>query len=263
MEELNTQEKALGLKRQDVALAEADVAQKEAALKVAEVRLSYAQILASWEDGEEQRVVGERFVDEGGLLAPNAAIVSVLDIHSMTALIYVIERDYYRMRLGQQAVVETDALPGKPFTGTIVRIAPLLRETSRQARVEIEVPTPEELLKPGMFVRVQIQFAEHNDTIVVPITALVRRNGQQGVFLVDVENKKAHFVPVESGIVSSEFAEVLSPPMTGLVVTLGHHLLENGSAVILPESKSEGSRLQQSRPSKPTARKKTESGGKQ
>jgi RND family efflux transporter MFP subunit len=263
MEELNTQEKALELKRQDVALAQADVAQKDAALKVAQVRLSYAQILASWEDGEEQRVVGERFVDEGALLAPNTPIVSILDVHSLTALLYVIERDYYKMRLGQQAVVETDALPGKSFIGTIVRIAPLLRETSRQARVEVEVSSSEELLKPGMFVRVQIQFAEHKDTTVVPITSLARRNGQQGVFLVDPQKKDAHFTPVELGIVNTESAEVLAPPLTGLVVTLGHHLLEDGSAVILPESKSEGSRSQQSGPTKPTAREKTESGGKQ
>ena len=263
MEELSTQEKALELKQQDVTLAEADVTQKESALKVAQVRLSYSQILASWEDGELQRVVGERFVDEGALLAPNTPIVSILDIHSMTALIYVIERDYYKIRIGQEAAVETDALPGKSFAGRVVRMAPLIKETSRQARVEIEVPNPEELLKPGMFVRVQIQFAEHNDTIVIPITSLVRRNDRQGIFLVDQNKKEAHFVPVELGIANTKFAEVLAPLLTGLVVTLGHHLLEDGSAVILPGSKSEGPPPQQVRPGKPTAREKTGSGGKQ
>jgi len=263
VEELNTREKELELKHEDVTLSEADVAQKEAALKAAQVRLSYAQIQAAWQEGDAQRVVGERFVDEGALLAPNAPIVSILDIYTLTAVIYVIERDYHKMLLGQEATVTTDALPGKLFSGAIVRIAPLLRETSRQARVEIEVPNQQELLKPGMFVRVQIQFAEHKDATIIPVTSLARRDSQQGVFLVNAEKKNVRFTPVELGIVSADSAEVLSPSLTGLVVTLGHHLLENGSAVILPGSKSEGQPPQQSRPSKPTAREKTGSGGKQ
>jgi hypothetical protein len=44
----------------------------------------------------------------------------------------------------------------------------------------------------------------------------------------------AHFVPVDLGIVNNERAQILTPPLTGQVVTLGHHLLEEGSSVILP-----------------------------
>ncbi len=262
VEELDTKEKALELKRQDVALAEADITQKESALKAAQVRLSYAQIHASWQDGSEQRVVGERFVHEGALLSPNAPIVSILDIHPLTALIYVIERDYQKVRLGQGAVVTTDARPGKPFSGTIVRMAPLLKETSRQARVEIEVPNPQELLKPGMFVRVQIQYAERKDVTTVPLTSLARRNGQQGVFLVDPEKKTARFVPVELGITDINSAEVVSPPLTGLVVTLGHHLLEDGSAVILPDTGSEDSSPRRDK-ARPTSSEGARPGGKE
>ncbi|MCK5553167.1 MAG: efflux RND transporter periplasmic adaptor subunit, partial [Deltaproteobacteria bacterium] len=152
-------------------VALAHVAQKEAALKAAQVRLSYTKIRAWWEDGNEPRVVGERFVDEGAMLKANDSIVSVLEIQTLTGVIHVIERDYSAVQIGQEARITTDAFPGKPFTGKVIRVAPLLKETSRQARVEVEIPNRERLLKPGMFIRAQIQFARHDDATVVPVTA--------------------------------------------------------------------------------------------
>jgi len=219
-------------------VAQAQVAQKEAALRAATVRLSYTKIQAYWEDGNEPRIVGERFVDEGSMLKANDPIVSILNIHPLTGVIHVIERDYSKVRTGQEAIVTTDAFPGKTFTGRILRVAPLLKETSRQARVEIEIPNPDEILKPGMFVRVQIEFAEHKNVTVVPLNALVKRKSQQGVFLADTQNMKAQFVPVTLGIIDHALAEVVKPSLSGLVVTLGHHLLEDGSAIIMPNMES-------------------------
>ena len=240
-------------------VALAHVAQKEAALKAAQVRLSYTKIRTWWEDGNEPRIVGERFVDEGAMLKANDPIVSVLDIHSLTGLIHVIERDYAEVRLGQEAIVTTDAFPGRIFTGKIVRVAPLLKETSREARVEIEVPNRDRLLKPGMFVRAQIEFARHDNATVVPSAALAKRNGQQGIFVADTQNRKAHFVPVTLGIVNGELAEVVKPSLSGYVVTLGQHLLEDGASITLPGAlpKSPPSRLVN--PDSPSGKKGTKS----
>ena len=43
-------------------------------------------------------------------------------------------------------------------------------------------------------------------------------------------------MPVTTGIVSGEVAEVKEPAIAGVVVTLGNHLLEDGAKVILPQS---------------------------
>ena len=215
-------------------VAQAQIEQRQAALKSAEVRLSYTRICAAWEDGDAPRVIAERFVDEGAMLKANDPIVSVVDLSTVIAVIYVIERDFPEVRVGQAATVSTDAYPGREFHGKIVRRAPVLREESRQARVEIEVPNPEGLLAPGMFARVRIRFAERPDATVVPASALVRRNGRQGVFLADPAQGKAHFVAVRIGILSGDTAEILEPKLEGMVVTLGHHLLEDGGAIVVP-----------------------------
>ena len=86
-----------------------------------------------------------------------------------------------------------------------------------------------------MFVRVRIEFDRHKDATVVPADALVKRNGKQGVFEVDRSQKKAHFIPVELGIVNGTQAEILNPPLSDAVVTLGQHLLEDGGNIILPD----------------------------
>ncbi len=215
------------------AVALAQVKQREAALKGAEVRLSYTRIEASWEDGNATRVIGERFVDQGAMLGPSDPIVSVLDIGTVIAAIFVIERDYPQLRIGQEAAIITDAFPGKTFAGQVVRKAPLLKESSRQARVEIAVDNPERQLAPGMFVRAELQFAVREQAIVVPASAVVRRGGQSGVFLADVAARKARFVPSAVGVTTAQSAEMLSPAVEGQVVTLGQHLLEDGAEIIL------------------------------
>jgi RND family efflux transporter MFP subunit len=216
-------------------VAQAQVSQKKAALAMAKVRLSYTQIRVPENHAANNRVVGERYVDEGAMLAPNMPIVSILDIGTLIAVINVIERDYPKIQPGLEALIKTDAFPGQTFSGKVVRIAPLLMEKSREARIEIEISNDQRLLKPGMFVRVQIEFRQHENVTVVPIAALVKRNGKQGVFEVDRSEKKAYFVPVELGIVNGTQAEILSPQLSNAVVTLGQHLLEDGGNIILPD----------------------------
>ena len=215
-------------------VASASVAQKEAELKAVEVRLSYTRVRASWDAGVAVRVVGERYVDEGAMLKANEPIVSVLDISALKAVIYAIERDYPKLRVGQTALLATDAFPRRRFKGKVARVAPLLRESSRQARVEIEVPNPGQALKPGMFIRAEIEFVRREKATVVPVSALARRKGRRGVFVADLKTLKARFVAVETGIVSRDLAEVTRPALSGWVVTLGQHLLADGAEIALP-----------------------------
>ncbi|MGB4704074.1 MAG: efflux RND transporter periplasmic adaptor subunit [Candidatus Saccharicenans sp.] len=219
-------------------VAEAQVANREAALETARVRLSYTRIIATWETGSDIRYVGERFVDEGALLSVNTPIISIVELHPITAVIYATEKEYFRIQVGQPVEISSSVFPGRKFSGRVVRVAPLLKETSRQARVEIDIPNEEGLLKPGMFINAEIEFARRENATLVPFGAVVSRMDQQGVFLADLENRKAIFQPVKVGIVEGEKAEILEPAnLQGFVVTLGQHLLQDGMGIILPETR--------------------------
>jgi len=233
--ELDVSEASFNASQTRYKVSLAQVAQKEAALKTALVRLSYTKVRAFWEEGEKPRVVGERFVDVGELLSINQPIVSILENNPLTAVVYVIERDYPKVTIGQQAIITTDAYPGRTFTGSITRIAPLLKESSRQARLEVEVPNPDLMLKPGMFVRARVEFAKHENATLVPLAAVVKRDNKEGVFITDTQNLKARFVPVTTGIINGEIVEITKPEISGMVITMGNHLLENGSDITLPK----------------------------
>lgn len=221
----------------ELKLAKAQVAQKEAALKAAKARLAYTQIKVSWDDGAEERLIAERFVDVGAMLKANEPIASVIDIKALKAVVHVTERDYGKVRADQAVDLTTDAMAGRTFPGRIVRVAPLLKEASRQARVEIEVANPEGVLKPGMFIRARINLGTREGAAVVPRSAIVRRNGRRGVFVADKKALTAHFVAVTPGFVEGDLIELVDPPKAlanAWVVTLGHHLLEDGAAISLP-----------------------------
>ncbi|MGK5093070.1 efflux RND transporter periplasmic adaptor subunit [Deltaproteobacteria bacterium TL4] len=236
--ELELAEAQYSKQQADYRVGQAQVTEKQAALEATKIRLSYTRIHALWEEPQTERVIGERFVDEGALLTANSPIVSILDISSVIAVINVTERDYFKLQLKQPVSVVNNVAEEKIFQGKVIRIAPLIQETSRQARVEIEVPNPKNWLKPGMFVHVRIQFDEHANTTVVPTKAIVERNEVKGVFEADLNAKKAKFMPVRLGIVQGLFTEVLAPKLSGQVVTLGHHLLQDGSDIILPAQDS-------------------------
>jgi RND family efflux transporter MFP subunit len=210
-------------------LARAQVEQKQAALKSARIRLNYT-VLAATEPG----YVGERFVDEGTLLAPNAPILAVIGIDTVIVRTTIIERDYGRIQVGQPARVTVDAFPAKSFTGQVARIAPMLQQESRTARMEVEVANDSLVLKPGMFAQVEVVLAERDRACIVPTAAVVSHESQKGLFLVDPDNAAVRWIPIEEGIVTPERTEVRSPDLSGTVITLGQHLLADGSPVILP-----------------------------
>jgi RND family efflux transporter MFP subunit len=215
-------------------VAEAQRANRQAALANARLRLSYTRIAASWDKGT--RYIGERFADEGTLLAVNTPILSIVELQPIIAIINVTDQEYFRVKVGQPAAISSTAFPGKTFSGKVARIAPLLQETSRQARVEIEVENPELILKPGMFLNIQIEYSQRNNITIVPYNALAKRNEEQGIFLVNMENKSARFIPIETGIIEKGQVEIIKPAdLSGYVVEMGHYLLEMEGKIILPE----------------------------
>jgi RND family efflux transporter MFP subunit len=216
-------------------LARAQVEQRQAVLNSAKIRLSYTTLTAT-----EPGFVGERFVDEGAMLAPNSPVVSVIGIDTVIVRTTVIERVYGQVGIGQSAEIEVDAFPGEFFTGSVSRIAPMLDEASRMAQMEVEVANESLLLKPGMFCKVRLVLQEKPSAQVVPARAIVTRNGTTGVFVVKAGETTAHFLPVKVGITTPDRAEIAEPVIDGLVVSLGQHLLEEGSTVILPEASGAG-----------------------
>lgn len=231
--DLETAEARRRAAESSLAVARATIAQRESGLRAARLRLSYTRILADWEGEDSTRVVGERFVSEGSNLTANQAIVTLLNLDRLRASVQVTERDYGRIAVGQEGVLRSDAFPGQTFPAVVRRRAPLFQEATRQARIELEVENPEHHLIPGMFVRVSLVLAEREEARVVPREALVRRDGEQGVFTVQREEgeMRARFVVVQPGVVEGPYLELRESPPMETVVVIGQDQLVDGVRV--------------------------------
>jgi RND family efflux transporter MFP subunit len=220
-------------KQVEYEVAQANVTRAESSLETAKIRLGYTRINAGWSGGADQRVVAERYVDEGEMVSANTPLLRIVELNPITGVIFVTERDYARLQPGQEILLVTDAFPGETFKGNIERIAPVFKQTTRQARVELTINNDRKRLKPGMFIRATVVLSRSDEAIIIPEEALTKRDDRIGVFLVNEDGETVSWKLVETGIRHGDKVEILGEQLSGRVVTLGQQLLKDGSSITI------------------------------
>lgn len=223
-----------------IAVAEAQLEAARAELEAARLRLAETVVTADWDGDDEQRVVGQRYVDVGETLAAGQSVVSILGLDPLRAEIHIPEAGYSRIEPGSVASLRTAAWPEETFPAEVARIAPRFDPASRQALVVLRVPNAQRRLRPGMYVRAELVLDRRENTTLIPEAALVGRRGDPAVFAVSPDGSTVARVPVTVGLRDAGRVEVTGEGLTERVVILGHHLIEDGSAIIIPETGDTG-----------------------
>jgi RND family efflux transporter MFP subunit len=215
-------------------LAKAQLEQRQVVLSQAQTRFEYTQVRAS-----EGGFIAQRHVDGGTLMSVGSPVVTVVGLDTVFVELAVTEKDYQNLKPGKPATISTDAIPGETFDGVVYRMAPFFQSASRTAAVEIAMRNNARLLKPGMFARINITLNEDKAARVVPSAALVEKEGKYSLFVIG-DSATVKSVPVQVGINDGKYAQILSPAdLAGPVVTLGQHLLRDGSKVVVPGDKKD------------------------
>jgi RND family efflux transporter MFP subunit len=222
-----------------LAVAKAEVSRSEAALETARIRLGYTRVTADWPGEDAERIVAERHVDEGETVSANAPLITIVALTPISGVIFVTERDYGRLEIGQPVSLATDAWPGETFSGHIDRIAPIFRQETRQARVELSAENADGRLKPGMFIRATVELDRNPDATIVPDAALAIREGQTGVFVVNEAESTVTWRPATPGIREGDRVAVSGAGISGRVVTLGQQLVEDGARIRIPDDEAD------------------------
>ncbi|MBN1958621.1 MAG: efflux RND transporter periplasmic adaptor subunit [Desulfuromonadales bacterium] len=225
-------------KEVELEVAQAQLTHAQSALETANIKLGYTRISAGWSGGAEQRVVAERYVDEGDMVAANAPLLRIVELDPIAGVVFVAERDYAMLHPGQKIVLTTDAFPGEQFQGQVERIAPVFKQATRQARVELKIDNPGQRLKPGMFIRAVVVLDRKLDATIVPQQALIRRDDVTGLFLVSDDGRSVSWHEVVVGIRNGERVQVTGDGLSGRVVILGQQLLNDGAAITIPAEQS-------------------------
>jgi membrane fusion protein, multidrug efflux system len=201
-----------------------DLENARATNRLANLELSYANVTAPISG-----VVAQRSIKPGNFVQINTPIFRIVDISRLEATLNVPERELETLKAGLPVTLQVDALPGRKFTGTVDRVAPVVDSGSGTFRVICAFDAGG-LLQPGMFGRMQIDYDKRANALVVPRTALLDDEGDPAVFA--VRAGKAVRVPVKLGYVDGAWAEVRSGLKLGeQVVVAGKTALRDGSLV--------------------------------
>jgi RND family efflux transporter MFP subunit len=222
-------------------ISQAEMQQAEAALSAAEAQeaSARAQVGALATRLGEMRitspidgVVSSRRVDPGSLVGPNnnAIILTIDQISVLRVFVTINESDVVKLRIGQTAQLELDGVPGRVFTGKVVRLAPALDPLARTMDAEVQLPNGEGDLRPGMYGRASIVTAVHENAIVAPVSAVQISNGKRIVFV--LQGDKVQRREVQVGVDGENWLEVtsgLSAPEE--IVVAGLEGLSDGASV--------------------------------
>lgn len=183
-------------------------------------------------------------VVSGTMNNPASVIGVIADMAEINAEVDVDETEIVNVKVGQEAVVRVDALPGSEYKGKVVEVGSSGYNRANQPdvtffKVKVLLDHPDDNLRARMSVRAEIRTASRPGALTVPIQAVVEREGEKGqkarkvVYV--IERGKAHERAVQTGISDETRVELTSGLKPGEQVVTGPYRtlrdLKDGDAV--------------------------------
>ena len=230
--------------KQDVDVAEAAYDGARTLMQQRAVWRDYTKVRAPY-DG----TITARFADPGAIIQVSTSsattaspLFTIMDLNTVRVYANVPQDDSPWVIPGQtNAAVRVPELPDRSFSGTITRSALALDPSTRSLLVEVDLPNPDHVLRPGTFAELVIGLREIPNALVLPPQAV--NSTPKGKSLFIVEQGKAKGVPVRTGITDGQWIEI-TDGLRGdeeVVVVGKRQLLEqspvHASPFKLPEAK--------------------------
>jgi HlyD family secretion protein len=191
-------------------------------------------------------VVTAKRVEEGEVAvigvqnSPGTVLLTISDMSVVETEMDVDETSIPGVKLGQAARVRIDAYPNQTFDGVVTEVgsSPIVSTgTGTEAikfKVKVRIVNPPVDVKPGLSAQADILTGARANALVVPIQALVLRDADkkpgetvrtsaprevEGVYL--MENGKARFAPIKTGLQGELAVEVVSGLQGGETLITG------------------------------------------
>ena len=149
----------------------------------------------------------------------------IVDLSTVWLLADVFEQDLAQIRPGQNSKITVQAYPGRVFGGQVAFVYPTVNAQTRTAKVRIEVPNPDLLLKTDMYATVEIAAPTESATVLVVPDSAVLDTGTRQTVLVD--RGEGHFEPraVKLGSRGGGYVAVLEGLREGEKIVTGANFL--------------------------------------
>jgi membrane fusion protein (multidrug efflux system) len=165
---------------------------------------------------------GEMYSGTPTTTTGRSAVVTLMQVNPLKVNVSISEQYYPLLRRGMKATITADVYQDEIFTGTVILIAPTVDATTRSFNVELELQNRNNLLKPGMFVRVSMYLGEV-ETFVVPANTVLMQEGTNIRYVFVANSGVAKRVEVLIGKRFDDNLEIISDNLKegDLVITEG------------------------------------------
>ena len=179
---------------------------------------------------------GEMYSGAPTTITGRAAVVTVMQINPLKVNVSLSEQYYPLIRKGMKAEIKADVYDGESFTGTVYLIAPTVNSATRSFDVELELSNRNEMLKPGMFVRVSMELGEV-ETFVVPANTVMIQEGTNIRYVFTAENGIANRRVVGIGKRFDDRLEIITDEIKegDILITEGQARLLSGNKISIVE----------------------------
>jgi RND family efflux transporter MFP subunit len=113
---------------------------------------------------------------------PATRLYTITDLSRVWVNAQVFQSDVGRLKLGDKAAITVDAYPQRTFSGHVEQVLPQVDTTTRTVPVRLLVENAGLLLKPGMFVNVELK-SSLGRRLVIPAKSVFQTGLKQVVFL--------------------------------------------------------------------------------
>lgn len=184
-------------------------------------------------------IITGKYFENGELYsgAPNtavgkAAVVTIQQTNPIKAVISVQEKYYPKIKKGMKVNLLSQIFSDDTFEGTVSLVYPTVNAQTKTFNVEILIPNGNEMLKPGMYSKVNIKLGEEK-AMVVPAVAVLQQLGTNKRYVMVYDNGVAHKVYVEDGKRFDDKIEIFSEKIKigDKIIIAGQSSLEDGFIV--------------------------------
>jgi multidrug efflux pump subunit AcrA (membrane-fusion protein) len=214
-----------GPRKEEIAAARAQLDQSKAALSLARQKLGKTKVSSPLAG-----VVRLKRVSKGEFVKNGNPLFTIIQSNPLKLRFTLSEKDVGKVKPSQEVLLRVDAFADKEFKGKVTTIFPSLEEKTRTLMVEALVPNPEESLKAGLFTKVILYTGSPQETVVIPITALLYEEAKIKVFVEDGGRAKEKSISI--GGKYGELMEIAEGLKEGeKVVVAGQQNLSEGVKV--------------------------------
>lgn len=176
---------------------------------------------------------GEMYSGSPTTVTGRSAVVTVMQVNPLKVNLSISEQFFPMIKKGMKAAISADVYKDETFTGTVYRISPTINSATRSFIAELEVPNRNDLLRPGMFVRVSMNMGEV-ETYVVPAAAVLVQEGTNVRYVFVDEQGLAKRVEVLLGKRFDDQLEIISETLKP-----GVSLVTEGQSKLINDDKIE------------------------